>query len=113
MCFIDYSREMALVAEGKNPKTGSREILGVGRLIKAHGTNEGEFAVIVSDRRQRCGLGTEMLRRLIEIGREEKLARITGDVLPENTGMLRVCERLGFRLPYSVEQGILKAEMVL
>ena len=32
ICFIDYDREMALVAERENPQTGEREILGVARL---------------------------------------------------------------------------------
>ena len=29
ICFIDYDREMALVAEHADPATGEREILGV------------------------------------------------------------------------------------
>ena len=37
MCFIDYDREMALVAERCDPATGEREILGVGRLTKILG----------------------------------------------------------------------------
>ncbi len=41
ICFIDYDREMALVAERRDPKTGEREILGVGRLVKLLGTNDG------------------------------------------------------------------------
>ena len=38
ICFIDYDREMALVAVRRNPETGESEILGVGRLMKIHGT---------------------------------------------------------------------------
>ena len=71
-------------------------ILGVGRLCKAHGRNEAEFAVVVSDQWQRRGLGTLLLTKLVEIGREERLARITGTVLAENQGMRRVCEHVGF-----------------
>ena len=59
----------------------SAKILGVGRLSKLHGTNEAEFAVLVSDEWQGQGLGTELVRRLIEVGREEKLGKIIGDVL--------------------------------
>jgi acetyltransferase len=113
MCFIDYSREMALVVDYRNPETGQHEILGVGRLILLHGTNDGEFAILISDRWQHCGLGTELLRRLIRIGKEEKLARIVGDVLPDNRDMLRVCEKLGFKRNYSVDSGVVKAELEL
>ncbi len=35
VCFIDYDREMALVAEYHNPQMGQNEIMGVGRLIKS------------------------------------------------------------------------------
>ena len=40
ICFIDYDREMALVAERKSPSTGEHEILGVGRLSKIRGTDD-------------------------------------------------------------------------
>jgi len=40
ICFIDYDREMALVAERRNPETGESEILGVARMMKIHGTTE-------------------------------------------------------------------------
>ena len=73
ICFIDYDREMALVAERRNPETGESEILGVGRLMKIHGTNEGEVAVLVSDKWQGHGLGKELLARLLIVGADEKL----------------------------------------
>jgi hypothetical protein len=44
ICFIEYDREMALVAERRDPRTGECEILGVGRLMKIHGTTEAEVA---------------------------------------------------------------------
>ncbi len=117
LCFIDYDREMALVAihnlapasplseteRGARGSGPAEELLAVGRLIKQHGRNEGEFAILVADRHQRSGLGTELLRRLVQVGRDEKLARITADILPENRGMQRVCEKLGFRLTHTSE----------
>jgi acetyltransferase len=64
-CFIDYDREMALVAERTSPETGQPEIIAVGRLSKSRTTEEGEVAVLVSDHYQGHGLGTELVRRLI------------------------------------------------
>ncbi|NDJ23614.1 GNAT family N-acetyltransferase [Nostoc sp. B(2019)] len=98
LCFIDYDREMALVADYKNPTTGNHEILAVGRLSQLHGVREAEFALLVSDPYQRLGLGTEILRQLLQVGRHENLKRITADILPENVAMQRVCEKVGFRL---------------
>jgi acetyltransferase len=113
MCFIDYDREMALVANYHNPQTEQHEIIGVGRFIKAHGANEAEFAMLVTDQFQRKGLGTELLRRLIQFGRDEKLQRLTGDILVENQGMQEICKKLGFRLPYSPEEHLMSAELEL
>jgi acetyltransferase len=113
MCFIDYDREMALVADYKNPQTGQGEIIGVGRLIKAHGANEAEIALLVTDQFQRKGLGTELLRRLIQFGHDEKLQRLTGDILTENRGMQAVCRKLGFRLQYSPETRLVRGELEL
>jgi len=98
VCFIDYDREMTLVADYINPDTGKHEILGAGSLSKLHGVNEAEFAMLVSDAYQRQGLGTEVLRRLIQVGRNEKLERIKGETLPENAAMQRVCEKVGFQI---------------
>jgi acetyltransferase len=113
ICFIDYEREMALVVRRKDPETGSQEILGVGRLIKAHGTRDGEFAILVSDKWHHRGLGNELLKRLLEIGRNEKLTRVFGDILPENRDMLRVCDKLGFHRHYLADEGIIRAEIEL
>jgi acetyltransferase len=98
MCFNDYDREIALVVEHKDSKATQREILGVGRLSKARGRNEAEFAMIISDRYQRQGLGTELLKRLVQVGRDEKLDRISAHILAENHAMQIVSKRVGFKL---------------
>ncbi|NEP87837.1 MAG: bifunctional acetate--CoA ligase family protein/GNAT family N-acetyltransferase [Okeania sp. SIO2C2] len=103
ICFIDYYREMALVADYKNPETGNHEILGVGRLSKSHEVNEAEFAMLVSDPYQRQGLGTELLLRLVQIGRDEQLEGIVATILAENIAMQRVCEKVGFQLQRSAD----------
>ena len=55
-CFIDYDREMALVAE-RQERSGEPEILAVGRLSKLHGRNEAELAAVAIDAAQHKGLG--------------------------------------------------------
>jgi acetyltransferase len=113
ICFIDYDREMALVAERRHPVSGEREILAVGRLTKIHGANEAEVAVLVSDRHQGRGLGKELLSRLLQVGRDEKLARLTADILPDNRDVMRICEKLGFTLKHSLEDEVVRAEYKL
>jgi acetyltransferase len=113
MCFIDYDRQMALVVDYENPLTGQHEIIGVGSLIKEHGTKNAETALLVTDQFQRHGLGTELLRQLIQIGRDEHLQRVTGDILPENEGMQAICKKLGFHMHYSREEQVVKVEREL
>jgi acetyltransferase len=97
-CFIDYDREMALVAERENPENGAHEILAVGRMTRTPGGREAEAAVLVADQFQHCGLGSELFRRLIQIGRDEKLERITATTLPENVAMRAIVARHGFEV---------------
>jgi acetyltransferase len=113
ICFIDYDREMALVAERRNPETGEVEILGVGRMMKIHGTTEGEVAVLISDKWHRQGLGKELLQRLLIVGANEKLTKLTADILPDNRDVMRICEKLGFSLKHSLEDEVVRAEFSL
>jgi len=98
LCFIDYDREMALVVERKDPATGERAILAIGRLSKLHQTPEAEFAILVSDAYQGHGFGGELLQRLVQIGRDEKLQRIVATILSNNVAMQRVSRKIGFKL---------------
>ncbi len=68
-----------------------------------HRRNDAEFALTISDQYQGHGLGTELLRRLIAIARDEKLDHVIGLIASDNTSMLKVCQRLGFRLRRSTE----------
>lgn len=97
ICFVDYDREMAIVADCRDA-TGQHRILGVGRLVKSHAKNEGEVAVLISDECQNQGLGTELFRRVIEVARDEKLARVDAEILPDNLPMKKIAKRLGFRV---------------
>lgn len=113
ICFIDYDREMVLAADYKNPETCEHEILGVARLSKSHGMNEAEFALIVSDRYHHQGLGTELLRRILEIGKEQNLEAIVGYILNSNEPMQSICRKLGFKLQPDPGEGMLKATFVM
>ena len=114
ICFIDYDREMALVAERENPASGEREILGVARLSSPGGTrSEAEFSVLISDAFQRQGLGTTLMTRLLEVGREEGLRRITADILYDNRPMQRLSKKLGFKVRRDREEMVMKADLDL
>ncbi len=97
LCFIDYDREIALVVDSRDPETGEHQIGGVARLVRLHRSADAEYAIVISDAMQGEGLGSQLLRRLIEVAETEHIDRIVGEVLPDNRRMLRACSRLGFR----------------
>ena len=113
ICFNDYDCEIALVIDYKNPQTARHEILGVGRLSKLHGLDEAEWAIIISDQWQGHGLGTKLLRLLVEIGRKEKLSRIFAHILPDNSVMQHVSKKVGFKLHFDSKENEWKAELAL
>ena len=108
---MDYDRDMVLVSEREDPETGEKEIVGIGRLTKLHGTNDAEFAMLVNDDFQRRGMGTEMLNRLLQIGRDEGVERVIAYMLGENRGMRLISKRLGFQ--FEREGSLFKAAVEL
>jgi acetyltransferase len=112
ICFIDYDREMALVAE-HTKAGGGPEIVAIGRMSRLRGRDQAEMAVLVDDRFQYQGLGTELYRRLIEIARDEHLTTITSTILSENREMQAICRRMGFHMKANFDDGTIDAELKL
>ena len=108
VCFIDYDREMVLVAE-----SADGEIVAVGRLTRERASDDAEFALLVSDPWHERGLGTELLRRLLALAGHEGIRRVFGDVLSENRAMLEICKLLGFETRYSPADHVVKASYTL
>jgi acetyltransferase len=113
VCFIDYDREMALVAE--KPKTDGQpaEIIGIGRLAKASLKSEAEVAALVTDAFQGKGVGRELVSRLVRFGKEEKLERLVAVVLPDNLAMRKLLEGQGFVFSSGAEVDVLEGELTL
>jgi len=111
ICFVDYDREMALVADQKDQATGQHRIVGVGRLIKLHARNQAEVAVLVSDQCQRRGLGTQLLSRLVQVARDEKLNSISAEMLADNLGMQTIFRKLRFRLSSRLDSTSIQASL--
>ena len=69
--------------------------------------------MLVTDGYQRNGLGTEILTRLMEIAKNEKISVIFAEILAENIAMQKVCQNLGFEILPTDDGTILKAEIYL
>ena len=103
LCFIDYDREMALVAL-RPGKSGAPEMVAAARLSKVPGTSEGEINLVVGDAAQGQGLGKELTARLVRIARDEKLSALRAPLGADNPEMRGIVTALGFACP-AAEQG--------
>jgi acetyltransferase len=112
MCFIDYDRQMALIAERSRAASGN-EIVGVARLIKSPGTNQAEVAVLVSDAFQKRGIGSALVKRLIEFARDEKLELLTASYLAENQAIQKLFKSQGFIFSDGTDPGVRAAQLRL
>jgi acetyltransferase len=111
LCHLDYEREMALVAVQHSD--GLTRILGVSRYYLDPETGVAEFAVVVGDPWQGQGLGYHLMQRLIEVARQNDVKRLVGQVLQENSDMLRLVRDLGFSLQSSADPAVVQAEFDL
>ena len=94
---IDPERELALIAV--TVVDGTERQVGVARYVKdEHTPDEAEFAVVLSDAWQRCGLGTKLLTALVDAARSQGVRRLVATTLSANSGMLALARRMGFRL---------------
>lgn len=109
-CFIDYDREMALVAERCDAKPG---IIGLGRLNKERWGNRGEVAILIADQYQNLGLGTQLLGRLIDVARNEGLQELEANILSENLAMCALAKHFGFVLHNSEDPSVLTGTLRL
>lgn len=96
---IDYAREMAFVALAP----GSGELLGVVRLVLDPDLVNGEYGILLRSDQKGRGLGWRLMQHLITYARAEGIKQITGVVLSENTTMIDMARRLGFKMHFSDE----------
>ena len=94
-CHLDYNREMAIIAERE--RESERRIIGISMLTADPGRKSGEFAVVVGDQWQGLGLGSRLTDCIIEIGREMGLERIYAFISSDNSRMINLCTKKGFK----------------
>lgn len=93
---VDYDRHMAFIAVTGE---GTRETeIAVARYIVTDDGTGCEFAIVVADAWQRKGVGTLLMRTLIETASARGLRKMFGEVLTGNRKMLELMQRLGFQL---------------
>jgi acetyltransferase len=111
-CFIDYDREIGIVAEVE--EDGERKLIGVGRLVADMNHDAAEYAVIVVDRWHGHGLGGLLTDYSLEVAKRWGVKRVVAETSKENARMLATFRNRGFSLNDEQEEDVVmvKKELV-
>lgn len=110
-CFIDYDREIAIVAE--TGEADERRLLGVGRLVADADHQEAEYAILVGDPWQGVGLGSLLTDYCLEICGDWGIESVVAEMAPENRRMIGMFRHRGFDFvgPVSGDVVIVRKEL--
>jgi acetyltransferase len=101
-----------LVVEAE--KAGKHAICAVGRLSKFRGEDEeARLSLLVSDKYQGEGIGTEVVKRLIEVAKREKIKQILAVMSKENETMKVLLQKTGFALATNEKTEMIEATISL
>lgn len=94
---IDYEREMSMVAQ---PVDADHQdaIYGIVRIAGDPNLERAEYAVMVRSDQKGRGIGYMLMSQIIDYARRKGYHEIFGDVLAENTTMLKMCHELRFTI---------------
>ena len=82
-------------------------------MSKIQSSGMAEFAVVVTDKWQNKGLGSELTKRVIDIAKNEQLNHLVAYTLLENREMQHMCKKLGFEVHHSPGDSECSIEMKL
>jgi acetyltransferase len=110
-CFVDYDRELAIVAELE--EGDDSRLIGVGRLVADADREEAEYAVLVADPWQGLGLSDLLTDRCLQIARSWGVRLVRAETAPHNSRMLAVLRSRGFSLRPRPEDDVVHATLEL
>ena len=88
---------------------GKETELGVARYVMNPDGESCEFALVVADKWQHRGIGSQLMRALIEAARQRGIKVMLGEILANNPNMLALTRSLGFSIHTSAEDPGIKA----
>ncbi len=98
-CYIDYGREIAIVAEIM--EEGIRKLIGVGRMIADPDHEIAEYAVLITDKWQKKELGVMFTEYCLEIAKDWDLKTFYAQTTKDNHPMIAVFRKMGFKLKFN------------
>lgn len=99
-CFIDYDREIAIVAEHEKDD-GSKELIGVGRLIADPDLEVMEYAILITDKWQKKELGYTLTNYCMKIAKLRGIKMLKAETTKDNKPMISVFRKLNFKIRFN------------
>jgi acetyltransferase len=103
-CYLDYDREIAIVAEIE--EEGTRKLIGVGRLVADVDHHEAEYAVIVVDRWQGHGLGGLLTDYCLKVAKHWDVKRLVAETVKNNARAIATFRNRGFKMDTEQEEDV-------
>jgi len=103
-CFIDYDREIGMVAEVEHE--GERKLIGVGRLVADVNFEAAEYAVLVADEWHGKGLGGMLSEYCLVVAKQWGVKRVVAETSKQNVRMLATFRKLGYEFNEEQEEDV-------
>ncbi len=110
-CYIDYDRELAIVAETREGE--ERKLVGVGRLIADPDHEAVEYAILIIDAWQNRDLGNIITDYCLDIAGKWNLTRIYAQTTADNTRMISVFRSRQFKIKKGENDDLVEVEKFL
>jgi acetyltransferase len=110
-CFIDYDREIAIVAEVE--EEGKKKLIGVGRLIADPDVEEMEYAILITDKWQKKELGFTLTNYCLEIAKARGVKKLLAETTKDNKPMISVFRKLNFKIRFNEDTTVSVNKMIL
>ncbi len=110
-CYIDYDREIAIVAEIL--EEGRRKLVGVGRLIADPDHETVEYAILIADAWQQRDLGNILTDYCLEVAAGRKLKKVVAQTTTDNQRMISVFRKRGFEVTINDRDSTVDVKKVL
>jgi acetyltransferase len=110
-CYIDYDREIAIVAE--IIEEGQKKLIGVGRLVADPDHETVEYAILIVDAWQQKDLGNIITDFCLEIAEKWKLKKLVAQTTTDNKRMISVFQKRGFEVRINNQDSTVDVRKVL
>jgi acetyltransferase len=109
ICFADYDRQFAIVAEVLKDDAAAPEFAAIARVSRVHASDDRHLTMTVADAWQRRGVGACLIRAAIAVAKGEGVANLVSELSPRNARMRELLEAEGFT--FEEREGVVVATL--